>query len=963
MHRFSHRRLVAAWIFCAAAVAGCFAFAASASPCPGVTLPQALLTIGRRANVTLTFDAARIARICVQLPAERDPVRSLEALAAQTGLRLVRVRPTLFVLENRGAASAARSHGERTALLPSESGDPLATIVVTGRRPDEEDAGLRSRVAAQSIDFVDRAAIDRLPVTTAADALRLVPGMQFDNQRGLGVYLFARGLDPGFQIVTLDGRSLAYNDLIENGTPRGRSFRFEMIPTELIDSVEVAKTTAAGDIDSAIGVTADIHTPRPFDLGRTISLEAKSAYGTTRDKLGGTLSALASWRNPARTFGLLVAASTQSLALRNDRYFEFEWQRDRFADSLPAGTYTPGRVRPTIEREDRRQRSLFVAGQWQIAPGRQLEATLLRTRLDVHYDELGLDIYPDDTTYQTPHYVAGSARIVQNSAVAGEIDNVRWMASRETSLNRHDLRVIGARYKDVTGAWTITADLGESYAHSYHPEGQGTSRSRIAFFAPLLYDFSRGYTVAGALRTTREVADPASYSGWIYNYAPKDSRDRDSTARLDLARDGAGFVRAIRTGLSWQRRSRDYRRRDLFLSDLLGVPVTTLGDGIYETLPVSDAFAGVAGDLPRSWIVPTATGIRDRLLTAQRLAAPLTADDLVASYRVRETMLAGYVAADASDMLGRLPVSTTLGLRLTTTEQRSLGYASDGMVATPVAYRRRYVLALPSFAVRAELAPDLVLRLTVARSLTRPNLTDIAPRFTTSLDNRTASGGNPQLRSFTGTNVDLTLAWYGGSHASASATLFQRRLDNYLTARNVPITVAGYGQLLLSTVANGRHAVISGGELVLSREIVMPPAIGGALALDTSLTLAGVRSRFNAGDREIRDQLVGLSRMSLTARMRYRRDRWSADLGYFWRSRYLNSYGTSVIGEEYVAPLGTLDGQIAFAASHRLRLALSATNLTDARKYLYGINPSQPKEINLFGRRLMVSARWSLHGR
>lgn len=931
-----------------------------------MTLPQALLTIGRRADVTLTFDAARIARTCVPLPAERDPVRALDVLARRAGLRLVRLRPTLYALVPLGRTvptqRAAPSHPSTPQ--PSANDDTTPVIVVVGQRLDDEAESVRQRLAIHPVDLVGRSLIDRLPATSAADALRLVPGLQFDNQRGLGIYLSARGLDPSFHIVTLDGRSLAYNDLIENGTPRGRSFRFEMIPADLIDTVAVTKTLTAGDLDGAIGVTADIHTPRPFDVGRALSVEMKAGANSHRDAPGGSVSGTASWVDRDDTAGLLVSLSAQSLALRNDRFFEFEWQRDRFPGVLPPGTYTPGRVRPTIEREDRRQGSLFVAGQWRPAPDHRIEATLFATRLDVRYDELGLDIYPDDPTYRMPHFVAGSARLDGATAVAGQIEDVRWMASRETSLNRHDLRAVGGRYTGTTGPWSITLDLGHSAAHSFHPAGQGTSRSRIAFFGPLDYDFSRGYKVAATLRTDRDVADPASYAGWIYNYAPKDSRDTDTTGRFDVVREGSGIAQAIRTGLSWQHRSRDYRRRDLFLTDLVGVPLSSpaWGNGSYEALPVDDAFAGVTGDVPRHWIVPTAIGMRDRLLTPARLAQPLSADDLAASYRVGETMLAGYAATDLAGMVGRLPISATVGLRLTATDQRSAGHASDGTVATPVAYRRRYAIALPSLSARAELRSDLLLRLTVARSLTRPNLTDIAPRFTTSLDNRTASGGNPDLRPLTGTNIDLSLAAYGRGRRSATLTVFQRRLDDYLTSRNVPIIVPGYGELLLSTTANGERAVITGGEAVVAEAIALPAPIGGRLAFDGSLTLVGVASRFHAGDRLIRDQLVGLSRVSLTARAHYEHGRWSGDLGYFWRSRYLNSYGTSVIGEEYVAPLGTLDAQLAFAATPRLRLAMSATNLTDARKYLYGISPVQPKEINLFGRRLMVSARWSLTG-
>ncbi len=78
----------------------------------------------------------------------------------------------------------------------------------------------------------------------------------------------------------------------------------------------------------------------------------------------------------------------------------FGWLTDRYTDAsrggAPAGLYSPTRTRPTVETEDRKRISGIVSAQWQ--PTAELQTTLdvVATRLDVAYDEFGLDIYPDD---------------------------------------------------------------------------------------------------------------------------------------------------------------------------------------------------------------------------------------------------------------------------------------------------------------------------------------------------------------------------------------------------------------------------------------------------------------------------------------------------------------------------------------------------------------------------------------
>ncbi|WP_343616827.1 TonB-dependent receptor [Novosphingobium sp.] len=937
----------------------CTATPASAGEaCKGIALAQALVELGQKSGITLAFNAARVPRRCVSRPRAADPFKALAVLAQQSDLRLVTLRPNLYALLP-AAPPPPRPMSPRIAQDDRHQPAPATlaeqSIVVIARNADSEAASMVARLSTTPVDVVSGEAMRRLPATSAADGLRLVPGLQFDNERGNGIYLFARGLDSSFHLAKLDGRTVAINDLIENGTPMGRSFRFEMLPADLIDTISVAKTGLTGDSDPTIGITADVKTPRPFAMGRQIILKAQQTRSSMRPGGANGFSGLASWVNDARSFGILAQLSSQALKVRNDRFLEFEWEKDAWPGVFPAGTYTPGRVRPTIEMEDRQQKSTFMALQWQPAPGHQIELTVLRTRLDVHYTEYGLDIYPDDATYNTPVFEANTAKLVGNTVVAGTIDNVRWMGSLETSLNRHDLLATGAHYTGSAGAWQWSADLAYSNAHSYQPGGLGTSRERIAFFAPLTFDFSGGYRQVASLSTNVNLQDSATYQGWIYNYAPKDSLDTDASARLDVARHLDWVAGTLRGGIALGRRTRRYWRRDFFIDTLVGETGSALASQI-EVMPIGNAFAG-ATSIPTSWLVPKAGAFND-LLTPDLLSSPLTADDLAATYNIIEDSRAAYGALDMAGRIGRLPVSGTLALRVNQTRQLSSGYEEVDNLASPVSYARTYTVALPSLALRLDLAPSWVLRVDAARSFTPPNLTDLAPRFTTSLENRTASGGNPDLKPFTGTNVDVGLSYYGPRGRTVSLTLFQRYLDNYLTSQNQLVNVPPYGDLTETITVNGKAAIISGAELAWSLPVPLPHPLAGRLTFDGSVTANGVHASFDAGDRIIRNELVGLSRLSMSARGHYTRGPLGLDLAWFWRSRYMISYGSSTIGEEYVAPLGTLDGQISWKGPRNLLFGFGVTNITDARKYLYGVDTNQPNEINTFGRRFVLSVTW-----
>ena len=960
MTRFARREARSA-LACIRGVSA-FAAASSSAAAEGLALGQALLALGRKSGMQIVFEPGRMAGRRVDgFVSTGDAQADLRRLAGLAGFEVVTLKPGLFALvparPKRAQVQQAAPGAERDEASPS-----VDEVVVVAARPGDQVSDIWiKRFATQQIDRTSADEIARLPAASSAEAVRLTPGVQFDNQRGLGEYIYARGLDSNFHLVQLDGRSIALNELIENGGPRGRSFRFEVVPAELVSQLEVVKTPSAADQDGAVGVTVDIQTRKPLDIGERQDLTVQVIDNDLRGVPGGGVSGLVSWVDRDRTLGVAVSGLSRNRFIRNDRFFEFQWARGAFVPTLRETDYAPSRVRPTIELEERTQQAAALAVQWRPTPAYLAELDVLAERLDVHYDEYGLDIYPDDASIRRPVFVPGSERRVGDTIVAGRIDNVRWMASRETSLNRHDLLAAGLRQTFAFSRWKVTADAAYSRAHSFHPDGQGTSRDRIAFFAPLSFDFSGGYRSLASLKTDVDYADPNSYAAWTYNYAPKDSVDIDEAYRIDAERAFDGVLTAVKAGVLRQHRARAYRRRDWFLDGLTGTPLSALGPAYYGALPFGNFMSGLPGDSPRVWVAPSASAFRAALFTPQVAALPLTPDDLAASYDVDEDVLAGYLQASFAFRLFGAPISGEAGLRRASTRQVSSGYVSDGRAATPVSYERSYANWLPSLSLRAELRPDLVLRASVARTLTRPNLIDVAPRITTSLDNETASGGNPDLRAFSATNLDLALEWYPGRSAMLSLSAFRKDMDNYITSQNAPLEVPGHGVLLMTTSVNGGRATLDGLELVF-RDSFMLPGVGGRVTLGGSAAAASSQSRFLAGDRPIRDRLTGLSQTSYSLTGVYERGPLSASLGYFWRDRYLNSYGSSAIGEEYVAPLGTLDGQIAVNLSPNLTVEIGVANLTDARKYVFGVSEIQPKEINAFGRTFTFSLKWRRGG-
>ena len=922
-----------------------------------VTLAESLNRLAAERDVVILFPPELVKdRPGRAAPRFVSTSRAIAILLADSPARGREVRRGVFVVE-RVSSPAPVATSPPPASEPPSADAIVEPVTVTAAYAASLDRSLDlKRRAGHGLDAVSAEDIARLPAANAAEALQLASGVSLERHRGVGLYVSVRGLGPQFQNVLLNGRPIAMNDLVENGGFRGRQFRFEVLPADVVDQIEVAKTTTADMDEGALGGNIDVRTFKPLDRGRRTVVSARASEGQA-GKTDPSLSGVWSWVDDSGRLGVLAGGVVERRRIRNDRLYQTGWNLNRFAAVLGPGLYTPTRTRPTIELEDRRMASADFTLQWRPSPHWRLDVDLLATRLDAHYQEYGLDIHTDDTSISNPRFVAGSQAIKGDTAQAGVIEDARWMASRETSLNRHDLLALGAHEQWTGDAWTIDADYAFSRARSYHPDGHGTIRARVAFYAPLEYDFRNGLSGGPTLRTTRDYADPASFVGQTFDYTWKDSRDTDQLYRLDARRElGAG---GISFGAEAHIRKRDYRRRDWNLDTLVGVPLTSLGGRAYGLTPFDDFLSGTPADLPRRWVAPDTRFFYDLLYTPAIADQPPSLADRRNSFVVREAIRSAYARYEFATAVSDRPISGDIGVRYARTRQTSVGVIASGDHPLPAQWRKDYGNWLPSANLRIDLGANLLLRLAASRVISRPNVIDSAPRITLARDTPTASGGNPELAPFLATQADLSLEWYFPGGGAVSLAAFDRKLDNYITAKNTFIEAPGRGQILLSTNVNGGDARLQGLEATFSRVFRALPAPFDGLGVQGAATLVRSRANYFAGDRVIRNALLGLSRSSWSAVIFYEKGRGSARLGYNWRGAYLTSIGSSITAPSTTAAFGSLDGAASWRLSRTATLSLEGVNLADARRYVYGESRDQPMEIHHWGRYLSARMRWA----
>jgi TonB-dependent receptor len=178
-------------------------------------------------------------------------------------------------------------------------------ILVNASRPHgEAEAINETRTADNLLQVMPSEVITSLPNANVADAIGRFPSVTLYRIEGEGVYIQVRGTEPRLTNVTVDGITIPAPE------PTVRQVRLDVIPSGMVDELQISKTLLANMDGNGIGASVNLKTKeaaeRPSldlygDGGYTNILNGRGSYdfgGTTGKRFGAT-----------RRFGLLGDAN------------------------------------------------------------------------------------------------------------------------------------------------------------------------------------------------------------------------------------------------------------------------------------------------------------------------------------------------------------------------------------------------------------------------------------------------------------------------------------------------------------------------------------------------------------------------------------------------------------------------------------------------------------------------------
>lgn len=198
----------------------------------------------------------------------------------------------------------------------AQENDVEDEIITTGIRASLQQSQDLKRNADGVLDAISAEDIGKFPTTNLAESLQRITGVSINRVNGEGSEVTVRGFGPGFNLVTLNGRTMptaevrAIGQRGNYGAGGDRAFDFSNLASDGVSSLEVYKTGQAVLPSGGIGATVNINTRRPLESGGdnfTASAQVKAQMDESEvggDAVTPELVGLLEWRDDSETFGV-----------------------------------------------------------------------------------------------------------------------------------------------------------------------------------------------------------------------------------------------------------------------------------------------------------------------------------------------------------------------------------------------------------------------------------------------------------------------------------------------------------------------------------------------------------------------------------------------------------------------------------------------------------------------------------
>ncbi len=821
------------------------------------------------------------------------------------------------------------------SMMPLDDGSAqVAEVLVIGQRANFLSAIARQRSSDTVQTVLTRDAIGQFPDQNVAEALRRAPGLNVLNDQGEGRFVSVRGLDPNLNSASING-----NRILATGGDE-RAVALDVIPSELIESIEIKKSLTPDMDGDTIGGSIDIATTSSLDRRRNLyTVSVEGSYNDLNEKTSpkGSFDFVHRLNDQ---FGIAGGASYYNREFATDNIEVDGWNVSgagvTYAEDVEFRDYDVTRERYgatlTLDYRPNASTQLYLRGLYS-----KFDDTELRTRLIFGFSE-----EPRSGSNNTATFDSADGRI----QVRRDLKDRREVQS---------VRTFSAGGRTDAGAWRFTYDAAYSEADQQENGSIDPIRFQSRFQTP------------GALGVTLDYSDlnkpnyridfgqanfvnPSRYGFTLLERTTReDAQDREFSLKGDAAYDTTFGGNSLELKFGGKMRQRE-KSLDFVFDVYDGY------DGTFNlgNVPGSQTY-GLAVIDPLPGLQQVRDFFNTNLARFERNDLESEFASNAESYAADENILAGYAQARIDTgtlrVIGGVRIEHTdtelSGSRLELVEEGAVRNGveldEDTLFITPVRFDRDHSDVLPSLNVRYTVAPDVIARFGAFRSVVRPSFGQQAPRFLIEENDdgeRSGEFGNPDLDPYKAWNFDATLEYYFAPQAVVQGGLFYKSIEDYIVEaefENGVFNGIAYDEAIIPI--NGDDATVFGVELSYGQALTFLPGPFDGLLVNLNYT-------YTNAEGDVLGRTIPLptsSEHTFNAVLGYEKGPLSLRIAGAYRSGYLDELGGDAESDRYVEPHFQVDFSGKYRLTSNVQLFGELVNLNDATYTAYRRGPGRDR--------------------
>ena len=813
--------------------------------------------------------------------------------------------------------------------------EAMEEVMVIGQRAAQASALNRQKNANRVTSVVSSDAIGQFPDQNMAESLQRLPGMFIQRDQGEGRFVGIRGIDPNLNNLTINGVNVPSP---ESGV---RSVAMDVIPSELVDSLEVSKTVTPDMDADAVGGSIEVKSisglDRPEDaFAFTVQMSHNQLTEDNSPRLSGTYST--AWDlDGGDRFAIASAVSWSRREFGSENI-----ETDGGWGDIELEDNATGEDVERFTNEEMEQRAYW------------LERERLGLALNLDYQTGNSDYYmrtlfsefSDDEYRLRNEYKFADGKLDSYSENGATFVDAEMDRDTKDRFEEQTIwsTVIGGETR--LDSWTLEYNASYSKSSEEEPNRVDTDFKGEGF--------TLGYTSTGpqpGLTRSANAHDLSNFELDEIILENNDTEDEEVSFRFDASHDTVWNNHNVtfKTGAKVRQREKiNNIRNTVFTGGFNDAMASDFAGGNVEW-SLGDFGPAIDRQLIRSFFNSNRANLEiDDLQT--------TMESRGASYESSEDIYAAYAMFDMDIDNWNI----VFGARYERTEFSTSGNRVELIAdevndiervdVTPWMVDRDYNHFLPSLNVRYDFSDKLVTRFAYTQTISRPSFGDSAAFQIITNETEVDDGevntvieaevGNPQLQAFESDNFDFSIEYYPGHIGVLSAGVFYKDISNYIVEREVQDNGQWDGFTEVIQSVNGNSASITGVELAWTKTFEN----GFLIAANTTLT---------DSDDELPNQSDTVGNLSFG----YETNDLSARISWSHRSHSfdVNDRDAPVYEDDH----NQVDMNIKYFLNDNMFIFFNGINLIDEPFYMYHRDSRYNYQYETYGRTFEIGFSWN----